>query len=223
MRSMMTSSSAGLTPAAGSSSRITSGSAISTRASSSSLRWPPDSTRAGSCASARQGDEVEQCRAPSRPPPALPPRRGPAAGNWPDAARRPGPARRSARSRAPSSRRRAAGSGRCGRAPCAMRRSGGSARHVAGRRCRSCPAVGCRLPASRLNSVVLPAPFGPISPSISPRRSASDMPSTAAQAAEPHDQAARLDQRQAASLSAACWRSWLSSCVSLMFDQRYLH
>ena len=45
---MMSSSSVGLTPAAGSSSRIVSGSAISTRASSSSLRWPPESTRAGS-------------------------------------------------------------------------------------------------------------------------------------------------------------------------------
>ena len=47
-RSMMNWSSVGLTPAAGSSSRIVSGSAIRTRASSSSLRWPPESTRAGS-------------------------------------------------------------------------------------------------------------------------------------------------------------------------------
>ena len=48
MRSMMTSSSVAFTPAAGSSSRMIAGSAIMTRASSSSLRWPPDSTCAGS-------------------------------------------------------------------------------------------------------------------------------------------------------------------------------
>ncbi|EKD60196.1 MAG: hypothetical protein ACD_54C00895G0001 [uncultured bacterium] len=35
-------------------------------------------------------------------------------------------------------------------------------------------------PASRSNIVVLPAPFGPIRPRISPRATASDMPSTAA-------------------------------------------
>ena len=60
MRSMMTSSSVALTPAAGSSSRMIAGSAIITRASSSSLRWPPESTRAGSCARRVKRDEVEQ-------------------------------------------------------------------------------------------------------------------------------------------------------------------
>ena len=34
---------------------------------------------------------------------------------------------------------------------------------------RMLPALGLRLPASRLKSVVLPAPFGPIRPSSSPR------------------------------------------------------
>jgi hypothetical protein len=41
------------------------------------------------------------------------------------------------------------------------------------------PDVGFRLPAIRLNSVVLPAPFGPISPTISPAASFKDMPATA--------------------------------------------
>ncbi len=41
------------------------------------------------------------------------------------------------------------------------------------------PASGLRLPATRLKKVVLPAPFGPISPWIAPGATASDAPSTA--------------------------------------------
>ena len=57
---MIVSSSAGLTPAAGSSSRMISGSAIRMRASSSSLRCPPERMRAGSSREAAERDEVEQ-------------------------------------------------------------------------------------------------------------------------------------------------------------------
>ena len=55
MRSTIGSSSAGLTPAPGSSSSTSFGSATITRASSSNLRWPPDSTRAGSSCERRRG------------------------------------------------------------------------------------------------------------------------------------------------------------------------
>src|SRR5579864_6876794 len=44
---------------------------------------------------------------------------------------------------------------------------------------RTRPAVGAMNPVTRLNSVVLPAPFGPISPTISPSRTANETPSTA--------------------------------------------
>ncbi len=42
------------------------------------------------------------------------------------------------------------------------------------------PEVGRWLPARRSNIVVLPAPFGPTRPTISPARTAKDRPSTAA-------------------------------------------
>src|SRR5215468_83795 len=41
------------------------------------------------------------------------------------------------------------------------------------------PPLGRRLPANRLNIVVLPAPLGPMRPAISPRATDSDTPSTA--------------------------------------------
>ena len=180
MRSMMSSSSAGLTPAAGSSSRISCGSAISTRASSSSLRWPPESTRAGSCGERRQRDEVEQARAPCRRPPAPAPR--------------PAPGRRKFGQDALAGlvlraghhvfehrhlRRRGAGSGRCGPGParCAAPAARASRRAPSS---RIWPAVGLQAAGEQLNSVVLPAPLGPMRPERSRRAAASsDMPSTA--------------------------------------------
>src|SRR5262249_54574629 len=41
------------------------------------------------------------------------------------------------------------------------------------------PAVGCRLPAIRLKAVLLPQPFGPIRPRISPSRTSKDTSLTA--------------------------------------------
>ena len=91
--------------------------------------------------------------------------------SWPGCARPTAPAPRSAGSRAASSRRRGAGSGRCGqaRAPIAgdapaRRRCRRPSRRISPlRRAGSCPAI-------RLKSVVLPAPLGPIRPTISPLR-----------------------------------------------------
>src|SRR5690348_10163167 len=62
--------------------------------------------------------------------------------------------------------------------PAAATRSG-LHRVMSAPRNRTCPAVGARNPVTRLNRVVLPAPFGPISPTISPSRTSNDTPSTA--------------------------------------------
>ena len=48
-----------------------------------------------------------------------------------------------------------------------------------------CPALGFAVPVIRLSSVVLPAPFGPIRPRISPARTSKLTSLTAASAAEP--------------------------------------
>ena len=148
------------------------------RASSSSLRWPPDSTRAGSAFERRQRDEVEQRRAPSRPPPSPARRHGRAAGNSSRYARPPGrwPPVSTFSSTVISANGR--GIWKVRPTPRAMRRFRAS-RDTSWPPILIVPDVGLRLPASRLNSVVLPAPLGPISPSISPAPSAIDMPSTA--------------------------------------------
>ncbi len=44
---------------------------------------------------------------------------------------------------------------------------------------RTDPEVGLKMPASDLSVVVLPAPFGPISPTISPAPTLNDRSSTA--------------------------------------------
>ena len=77
--------------------------------------------------------------------------------------------RRRAGSRRSSSRHRGAGSGRCARSPSG---SGGRAarRRAHARRRRSSPPSILRSPLIRLNSVVLPAPFGPRMPRTSPGR-----------------------------------------------------
>ena len=168
----------GFTPAAGSSSSSSRGAVMSARASSSSLRWPPDSTRAGRAGQRAEPHEVDQLarplpqRALARPPP----RR--AAASWPRSARRADPGRRASRSPAPSSPRMGAGSGTCaprrraGRGGAAARRAGGPPRAIR-------PAVGRSAPAIRLNTVVLPAPLGPMSPVIVPGRTRKETSSTA--------------------------------------------
>ena len=54
-----------------------------------------------------------------------------------------------------------------------------AARRFAGRGSCTLPAVGSSTPVIRLNIVLLPAPFGPISATISPARTSSDMSLTA--------------------------------------------
>ncbi len=73
---------------------------------------------------------------------------------------------------------RAAGSGRCGRGRGRCGDAAGSTRSAC-RSSRIAPPLGREAAGDRLNSVVLPAPFGPISPTISPRATVSDTPSTA--------------------------------------------
>ena len=156
------------TPAMGSSSRMTLG-FLAMSIAISTLRFSPWASPAAaasarcakptssSAASARRGRRIraprsaeDGCRAAER-----------------------APGRRAARSRA----RRASGtgsmSGTCGRAR--RRHAGASARpsrraRRAGRR----PSVGLAMPEMTLKSVVLPAPFGPITPTSSPGAPRSD-------------------------------------------------
>ena len=100
------------------------------------------------------------------------------------AARRPARRRARARRRLPrrsprrSSPRTAGSAGTCGRRRAARTR-GACCRSRRRRRSRSRPAVGRRTPLATLRSVVLPLPFGPISPTISPSSTYSETPSSA--------------------------------------------
>ena len=104
--------------------------------------------------------------------------------------------RRPAHCRAPTWCGTARGSGRCGR--CRSRRC-----DAAGARGCSCPRTGCRRrPACRggekqLNSVVLPAPFGPIRPSRLPLGDGERHAVERHDAAEAHAHLAHGDQRRA--------------------------
>ena len=172
MRSMMTSSSVALTPAAGSSSRMISGSAIITRASSSNLRWPPERMRAGS--SAKRAEPQD---------PAVP---------WPCLGRAflGGDTRgvvKLAHRRSPlwpwraSSMLSNSDSSGNGRGIWKVRPMPPAKRRWAADFVTSCPIslicpdVAATDPASRSNIVVLPAPFGPIRPRISPEATEKDI------------------------------------------------
>ncbi len=104
----------------------------------------------------------------------------------PEALAASGPAAPASRSRAPSSRGRGAGSGRCAPRPRRedLRRGRSPSMRAPSQRERA--AIGrAGSPASRLNSVVLPAPFGPDQPGDGRRaRSVKDTPSTARWPAE---------------------------------------
>ena len=73
---------------------------------------------------------------------------------------------------------------------------------------RTCPASGRRKPFSRLNSVVLPAPFGPMMPRIVPSRHVEADVLHRLQAAEALRQVAHLEDRPPAP-SAVRRGSWL--------------
>ena len=179
MRSMMNSSSAGLTPAAGSSSRMTCRVGHQHARQFQKLALPAGEHARRLVLRVREREEVEQ-RA------RLLDRRLLLRGDQPGpqeigehAARPPGSARRSAHFPAPSSARRAGGSGRCGRGPgrCGLRRHRASRRRP---RCRSCPAVGLSAPAMQVEQRRLARAVRADQAQQSRRAAASsDMPSTA--------------------------------------------
>ena len=97
-------------------------------------------------------------------PSAGPVRAGPSRGG-----RRPGGrARRSAGARARSTRRTARCAGTSGRCPRRARRWTGRSLTSSPVAAAPCPVVGRSTPSTQLKNVVLPAPFGPISPTRSP-------------------------------------------------------
>ena len=170
--STSSSTSSAETPAIGSSSRITSGWPASSIASSSFRLSPCESSPAGQSIRASEADALERVARPARAPPG--PRR-PAARS--EASRRARPPRRDGRSRAPrgAGRRSRPGTSGRGRRGCA----GTAASPVTSRPCSSTlPAVGRRSPESRLKSVVLPAPFGPMIPTNSPAETSSETSAT---------------------------------------------
>ncbi len=98
------------------------------------------------------------------------------------------------RSRARSCPGRAGSPGRCAR--CRVRRPGGRAsRSRPGRRMRPRPENGGKLPATRLKSVDLPAPLGPMIALTRPARHEKPDPVDHVQAAEPVVEAAHLEER----------------------------
>ena len=153
--------SAGFTPAIGSSSMISSGSTISARAISSSLRWPPDSEPANSSrmwsslnrasSSSARASHLGLLRRPQRPEQAR--RR---------TARRAGPVAPSFMFSITDSRVERLGELERAHHAHAGRRvwAGTPARSLAVE-ASSVPASGWSKPVSRLKNVVLPAPFGP--------------------------------------------------------------
>ena len=169
----------GLTPAIGSSSSTSFGSVISARPSSRSFFWPPESVRGGIVEHAVQVQAI----APPR-------RRAPVSSSSRrrTAAVRAAPRRRAARRAA--GRRRAAGSpartaaesrarsGRCGPGRPASRDR--ARQPVMSRPSNTTePRSGGIRPETQLKSVVLPAPFGPISPVIVPGSTTRSTPSSA--------------------------------------------
>jgi hypothetical protein len=178
MRSRITSRRLGLTPAAGSSSRSSDGSAISARASSSNLRSPPERIRAGSRASrssltkARRSialsRQARSSRATSRGAIQFGQMRSPVC-RW-------APSITFSISVIPGNGR---GIWKVRPRPCASRESGG-ADSTATPSSQIRPEVGFSSPAIRLKSVVFPAPLGPISPTISPGPTSIVTSSTAA-------------------------------------------
>ena len=177
MRCSIASTSAGFTPAAGSSRRIRRGSAMRTRASSRSFRWPPERTRAGSPAHRSSPTKARSSRA-----------RATVARS--SAATAPG-ASQFHQKRSPRWRARAsmtfsstviAGNGRGiwkvrPRPRPRTRWAGSPSSRSPSRVIR--PSDGRRVPATRLKTVVLPAPFGPIRPVTVPRATRKETPSTA--------------------------------------------
>ena len=175
--SISVSSSVGFTPAAGSSRRIIAGSTMRTRASSSSFCWPPERVPARSPRLSARPQKASTSAARSRArrssertrPPAhqLFQNRSPA---WPTGTSiafsstvMPAKGRGIWKERARPRRKILSGVCPSMRVP----------------RKETVPAVGGSVPATMLNSVVLPAPLGPIRPVIVPAPTVRSTPSTA--------------------------------------------
>ena len=165
------------TPAIGSSSRSTRGRPASSIASSSLRLSPCESRPAGHELPPGEADPADRPRRPLHrfahrgcpPPDPHRPARSP-------------PPRRAGRSRAPTAAERRSTPGTSCRArPCARRTAAGRSRRR--RPVRRVPLVGRCRPETRLKSVVLPAPFGPITASSSPSRTSS--PTSATMVAPP--------------------------------------
>ena len=164
---MIVSQSAGLTPAAGSSRSTIAGSAIMARASSSSLRWPPDRIRAGSWASLARVTNSRSAIARSTLARSS---RATAAGLNQLASMRSPVWSFAATSRFSTSVICGNGRGIWNVRPRPRRRRAcDGSLSIAAPSSRIAPPDGLSVPAMQLKSVVLPAPFGPISPTISPR------------------------------------------------------
>ena len=92
--------------------------------------------------------------------------------------------RRRSRCRAPAGAGSCARPGTCGRRPCGRPRCSFLPEHRLRRRAVAVPSSAGSTPFSTLNSVVLPAPFGPMMPRISPSRDGEADLADRAQAAE---------------------------------------
>ena len=181
----------GASPSDGSSSRSTSGSATSARAIASCCCWPPESAPAWRAPElvARSGRARRRARARRASPPRAPRRRGRAGGSPRPSARRRcagPPARARCRARATSS-----GRGRASDAPSSR---------------TSPPATGAA-PMIACSVDDLPAPFGPIRPTISP---GFDLERQAAHGARPRRSGPRGPRRRARSLASSSSRTALS-------------
>ena len=178
----------GLTPPAGSSSRISFGSSMSTWASSTSFCWPYERSPARCAREAAEPDDVEQLAGAV----------GLVAADGVGEHRAPLAVRAAARrrSRPPSSRLNSRVTWNVRPRPRCPRFHGGSLSIRLPSKVIS-PASAGMLPVTRLNSVVLPEPFGPMSAVIVPLRDGQVDAVHRDQPAEALRDAAQLQQRLA--------------------------
>ena len=176
------------TPAIGSSSRITRGSPASSIASSS-LRLSPCDERARRAVRARWPSPTRSSARRARSSAVAYARRPPPEAERPAEPRLARPAGRSRATR--QQREDARDLERPAEPAPASAGAAGRAGHVLRRRARCCPSRRPVDPQSRLNSDVLPAPFGPMMPRNSPSRTSSVTSATMRRAADVQPEAGR--------------------------------
>src|SRR5574337_831271 len=212
--SMMVASSVGFTPAPGSSSRISFGSATSTRASSSSFCWPPERFFANSPARLSSPTNWSTSRARAR-----------TARSWMRTRARANqlfqnlspdcPAGASITFSSTVMPANGRGIWKVRTSPASKIRCGGCP-PIGRPRNEIVPEVGRCTPAMVLNSVVLPAPFGPIRPVMVCADSVNDTPSTACK--PPNS----LTKSRTSSIVASCLHGRATSRVPSAWDRRDL-